>query len=902
MTIKTKFVLILALLVTTLVAVGLSAKSFLLINERSLETLRDQKLKALMMGRDQEVYFEVYLKDIEVVISTREPQILVDSEPLLDKVNKALKESGTLLGTDNSTSVQKIENFKKLTESFVEIVLTGDPLSGSAQELARRLNTEKMQIQNDLSARRSAIEKDFDQTLKDIHHYNEITATTFPVAVGALSVVVIALSALILRSMFNRIEMLRRHFARADLDSLQPVDVTNMRDELGALGDATNRMLKGFRESRQQLVDKKFVDNIIETLTEMLMVTDGEGRLIRQNQKAINDLELSEENLRHFNIFEAMSMRDASSGYNNVNDLREALMRGASVSAEVTLTTGSGKNVPLLISGAKMDSPANGGMRIVISARDMTDMIRAQDEKTEMQKQLTHAARLASLGTLGAGVAHELNNPLVGVRGYAELIRGDQAASDGTRTFAEKILQATERMRKIIDHLRTFSTNTSSRERIAIDINDTLNDSLILLRNQLAVENIKVELDLTPDLPAVLADSNQLESVFQNLIVNAKDALGDLSENREKTVTIRSTRGPGQSVHIQIADNASGIPEHLRKNVWDPFFTTKDVGKGTGLGLSIVHSIVKDHKGTIDFKTSGQGTTFFISFPCTSIKAEKAARKTTVDDRSETIHYESTAAKPRCVIIDDEEMVADVLAMYIHPHYELTVFHDSKKAVTSFDTAKYDLIITDMKMPGLSGLDVLKLARQKQPNAPVVIISGHAHTDREVEEAKQLGASLVIAKPFPGRDKIVELLAQVMSSRQAAEDPRTQSKRAQLLIIDDELGVLEVMKMFLEGPFDVTITADAAEAHSLINSGRFDLIITDMHMPQTSGKEILHLAQNTSPGAKVMVMSGSSRADPECIALLRMGAIDILTKPFVSRESLLETIAKTVDEDIRAAS
>jgi len=481
------------------------------------------------------------------------------------------------------------------------------------------------------------------------------------------------------------------------------------------------------------------------------------------------------------------------------------------------------------------------------------------------------------------------------------------------QTFANKIVTATDRMRKIIDHLRSFSADTSNRERTPVDINANVADSLILLRTQLAVNNISVETNFDSELPLLLGDSNQLESIFQNLIINARDALGDVTDNRIKLIKIRTWVGPKKSVMIEIADNANGIPDHIINSVWDPFFTTKDVGKGTGLGLSIVQGIVKDHKGEIGVRTEpGKGTVFNISFNgSNTVSAMKVADRSSapkplfIDAKmAEPI---TNVIRPRCAIIDDEEMVAEILFMYIESHYDIIVFNDSKKAVESFLDEKYELIITDMKMPGMSGIDVIKHGRQKQPQAKIVVITGHAKTDAEVEEAMSLGASMVIPKPFPDRNQVIALLASVMSEEaditvKNSIATTTAAKpavfpvvhKASVLIIDDETEILEVLELFLSSHFSVTTASLAAEAEVLIRSGTFAVIITDMLMPDTSGAKILALAMEHSPRSRIIAISGKSENDRECLEMLKNGASSVVTKPFRSRDAVIASVTAAI--------
>jgi len=241
-----------------------------------------------------------------------------------------------------------------------------------------------------------------------------------------------------------------------------------------------------------------------------------------------------------------------------------------------------------------------------------------------LQQTVFHTSRLASLGTLGAGIAHELNNPLAVVHGYAQHLEKlieekgikDPECTDGV----SKILTYTNRMRNIVEKIGTFSRSeesiATSREE---DINSIINDSLFLIRKDLELKHITLNLNLAGILPKVVVNPIKMETILHNIIMNAKEELEDLPHQKEKLITINSNFEEGSLVVVKISDNGRGIPyEHLFR-VFDPFFTTKPIGKGAGLGLSVVHGIIKELGGKIDIEThEGIGTTVILKIPAVS--------------------------------------------------------------------------------------------------------------------------------------------------------------------------------------------------------------------------------------------------------------------------------------------
>ncbi len=234
---------------------------------------------------------------------------------------------------------------------------------------------------------------------------------------------------------------------------------------------------------------------------------------------------------------------------------------------------------------------------------------RSMVELQGAEAQLVQSAKLASLGTLSAGVAHELNQPVAIVRGIAQQLLDDQDLSEDLKSDLVLIEGQTSRMMKIIKHLRTFC-RSSGYETVEVDVNKVVQDCFILIDAQLKSHNIRSVLSLSKDLPTVIGDPNELEQVFLNLITNARDAMEGL---HDPCLTI-STWQVGESVVAQFSDNGPGISDQVIDRIFDPFFTTKEPGKGTGLGLSISHAIIQKHRGDISV-TSDHGAVFRISLP-----------------------------------------------------------------------------------------------------------------------------------------------------------------------------------------------------------------------------------------------------------------------------------------------
>ena len=261
--------------------------------------------------------------------------------------------------------------------------------------------------------------------------------------------------------------------------------------------------------------------------------------------------------------------------------------------------------------------------------KTLEELEKANQELRETQTQLIQSAKLASIGELASGVAHELNQPLMVIRTVVQLMERNLERDDMGRGEAAAQLglakKSTKRMMNIIDHLRLFSRQ-SARDFERVNINRVIEESLLMIGEQLRVRGIGVKLELTSDLPMVMGNSNHLEQVILNILTNARDAIEECPKSeedlqREHVIKIKTgfSLTEPSLLEILIRDSGKGISSHVGQNIFDPFFTTKDVGMGTGLGLSISYGIIKDHGGEIEVAETGpEGTTFRVSIPISS--------------------------------------------------------------------------------------------------------------------------------------------------------------------------------------------------------------------------------------------------------------------------------------------
>ena len=261
---------------------------------------------------------------------------------------------------------------------------------------------------------------------------------------------------------------------------------------------------------------------------------------------------------------------------------------------------------------------------IIANIADISDSIQAE-------AQLIQASKMATLGEMSAGVAHELNQPLNAIRIGSDLLKkvvegGENLEGDRdvlVKVYSE-IGSQVDRAANIIDHLREFGRKSEPDQVEKVFINKPITDVFTVLGQQLKLKQIRVDLDLDESLPPIYGVNNRLEQVFINLVMNGRDAIEEMMERddqkgREGILTIRTYQEKGRVVAI-VRDNGSGMPERVKEKIFEPFYTTKDVGKGTGLGLSISYGIIKDYEGTIAVESMpGSGTIFKITFPAAEV-------------------------------------------------------------------------------------------------------------------------------------------------------------------------------------------------------------------------------------------------------------------------------------------
>jgi len=375
-----------------------------------------------------------------------------------------------------------------------------------------------------------------------------------------------------------------------------------------------------------------------------------------------------------------------------------------------------------------------------------------------LQPQTLQTEKMAALGQLVSGIAHELNNPLTAIMGYAQLLLG-RGLRPVQHSEARKIFREVGRARRIVKNLLFFAREAKP-ERTQASLNEIVERTLALRSYELKVENIVVKRNLDSHLPLTLADPYQLQQVVLNLLVNAEQAI--LSSRGHGCIWIRTRRYPGHRIRLEVSDNGPGVPSEISSRIFDPFFTTKPPGVGTGLGLSIIYGIVREHEGDVSWENRPRGgTRFIVDLPVVEAVLSGAGPKT-----SASIQPSRAGSGRRILVVEDEPIVAQLIADTLAEHtYTVDIVLNGREGLSRLAQRPYDLVICDLRMPGLDGPSLFdSLVKAGSPMKDrILFITGDTLARRSMDFLEKHRLSF-LAKPF----LVEELLLAVSKGLAAA--------------------------------------------------------------------------------------------------------------------------------------
>jgi signal transduction histidine kinase len=391
------------------------------------------------------------------------------------------------------------------------------------------------------------------------------------------------------------------------------------------------------------------------------------------------------------------------------------------------------------------------------SARLYEERTRAFGELAAAQDQLVRTEKLRALGEMASGVAHDFNNVLASILGRAQLLL-ERVQDVKLRQWLKVIERSALDGARTVRRLQDFTGIRRDQPAVAVDLNQVIQQVLETTESIWRQESrrrgveIEVHTELAPGLPPVAGDPAELREAFTNLVLNAIDAMPGGG-----TLTLRTAAAEGQ-VCVQVRDTGTGIPEHIREKIFDPFFTTKGP-KGTGLGLSMAYGILQRHGGRITVESEeGRGTLFRLLFPATGSEpvgeaaAPPAARP-------------APSAPLRCLVVDDEEEVAAVVGDILSAAgHTVVTARSGQEGVERVGAERFDVVFTDLAMPGMTGWQVARTVKDRWPEVAVVMMSGFG-VEVPPEDLHTRGVDLVLAKPLQVQD-VLRALGSVRRERE----------------------------------------------------------------------------------------------------------------------------------------
>jgi PAS domain S-box-containing protein len=392
------------------------------------------------------------------------------------------------------------------------------------------------------------------------------------------------------------------------------------------------------------------------------------------------------------------------------------------------------------------------------AVKDVTEQKWAQAERERLEQKLHRAEKMEAVGRLAGGIAHDFNNVLAGVVAYGEMALDEAPEDSPLKRYARNLLTAAYRGRELAEQILAYSRSQRGK-RAPVDVGYVVAETLELLRGSLPA-GIRVEAR-APGAPlVVISDATQLHQVVMNLCVNAIQAMSaggtlrvmlETAEFSGEHALSHGALAPGRYVRLIVEDSGSGMDEATLARIFEPFFTTKEIGRGTGLGLSLVHGIIIDSGGAIDVQSAPhQGTTFTIYLPRSEIMLAAPEGVANAPPRG---HGE------RVLLIEDDALVLAVTAeMLSRLGYEVVSFSKSDAALAAFEAVpeRFDVVVTDEVMPGLTGAGLARIIRRRRLDLPIVLMSGYGGANL-TRDALAAGVTELLAKPLRSREMATTL-------------------------------------------------------------------------------------------------------------------------------------------------
>ncbi len=554
------------------------------------------------------------------------------------------------------------------------------------------------------------------------------------------------------------------------------------KDEIGELADSFNKMVKDLhmitvsrdtfalevveRKKAEQalLKERDNAQKYLDVAGVMLVVINADGKVTHINKKGCQILGYDEKEIIGKNFFDNF-LPEAMK--NEVSRIFSQIMDEESEVGEyfeTPVVTKSGKERIIAWHNTLLKNENGNKHATLSSGEDITERKRAEEEKEKIQAQLLQAQKMEAIGTLAGGIAHDFNNILQAIFGYVQLLSMKKAENDPDIRYLNEINRSAHRASELTKELLIFSRKMESILR-PVNLNQEIDQVHKILQRTIP-KMIAIELHLAEDIKILNGDSIQLEQVMMNIAVNANYAMPDggkiVFETRnvvldERDGNAHAGAASGEYVQLTISDTGCGMDKETLGHIFEPFYTTKEIGKGTGLGLAMVYGIVRNHGGhIIVYSEPGHGTVFKIYYPV--LDEGNIEQETGPEEETEIRGGHETI-----LLVDDEEPILDIAQEMLRAYGYTTITAESgERAIEIYKREKnrIDLVIMDLGMPVMGGHKCLTELLRIDPEIKVIIASGYTSSDK-ITEALKGGAAAFVGKPYHLRDmlnKIRELL------------------------------------------------------------------------------------------------------------------------------------------------
>lgn len=421
---------------------------------------------------------------------------------------------------------------------------------------------------------------------------------------------------------------------------------------------------------------------------------------------------------------------------------------------EVKFVAADGRYVPMEINTSLLRDMEGNLVGIEGAVRDMTERKRLEDE-------LFQARKMEAIGTITSGISHDFNNMLQTISGFTELLLIGKDKSDPDYKKLIHIATQASRASELTSRLATFSRKMESHIR-PLNLNREIENLKGILTRAIP-KMIDIEFHLSDKLETINADPTQIEQVIMNLAINARDAMPDSGKLVIKTKNIILNKdchdcpkaAPGRYILISISDTGTGMDREVLEHIFDPFYTTKEVGKGTGLGLSVVHGIVESHKGYINcVSVPGRGTAFKIYLPVSEAEIENQGK-------GKGREKEIAGGEKSILLVDDEHGILEWGREFLKNYgYSVATAENGEKAITKMRKSisqsgnGFDLVILDLNMPGIGGYKCFQELVKIKPEIKVIIASGYSPNEQMIKKSPELKDRAFIMKPYQISDML----------------------------------------------------------------------------------------------------------------------------------------------------